>query len=461
MKQRVRVLYVDDDVQSLDLRARILENEYGFEVTTAENAEAGMRVLDNHAIDCILCDLKMPKIDGFEFFESIREKHPTVPFILFTAHESDEIVKDAYEIGMTDYFPKSALNISYDLLAHRIRQVVERPPESKGTATSTDRDADNSSRSIDEKNIEQSDFRWVRPFSTTSVNHVDERSSEAVSHQSPGQAAATATETKRAPMAAISEREDNPAKSTRFGTDPIERGTEYESANGGESAFTSGSADYSTEDESDSPPDPNPTDASSDTWMESSEYELPDDLDVEPGESVLVQCGSQDDRKQDACTDLMGLENNEEKNILLVRYKQVDEAFLERVANGADRVRVISIGYAQPVPQRLDDRIETIKINNPNDITRLGIVVTGTIEDWQTAEGETVVCYDPLDVLLRYKNVQSVFRFLHILLGKLSSADTTSHFHVDPSAEDPQEINTLKPLYDSVLSIDSMGIYLE
>jgi hypothetical protein len=83
------------------------------------------------------------------------------------------------------------------------------------------------------------------------------------------------------------------------------------------------------------------------------------------------------------------------------------------------------------------------------------------MDDWASAPGETVVCYDPLDVLLRYKNVKSAFRFLHLFLGKLQSAGAISHFHVDPSAGDPQEINTLKPLFDAVLTIDSVGTHVE
>jgi CheY-like chemotaxis protein len=191
------------------------------------------------------------------------------------------------------------------------------------------------------------------------------------------------------------------------------------------------------------------------------EYDRPDDLDLDPGTSVLVQCGSQDDRAEAACTDLVGLNGGPDRNVLLVRYRQMDEGRIEEIASRAARTKIITVGYTQPVPQSVRDTVENVKINNPNDVTRLGIVVTSTMDDWASAPGETVVCYDPLDVLLRYKNVKSAFRFLHLLLGKLQSAGAVSHFHVDPSAGDPQEINTLKPLFDAVLTIDSVGTHVE
>lgn len=191
------------------------------------------------------------------------------------------------------------------------------------------------------------------------------------------------------------------------------------------------------------------------------EYTKPGNLDLAPGTSVLVQCGSQDDRQEAACADLLQPDQVLDRNVLLIRYRQMSESRLETIASSAARTKVISIGYTQPVPRSVRDSVENIKINNPNDVTRLGIVVTGTIDEWKRFAGETVVCYKPLDVLLRYKSVHSAFRFLHIFLSKLQAGGAIAHFHVDPSAGDPQEINTLKPLFDSVVTIDSVGTHLE
>ncbi|OYR58993.1 DUF7504 family protein [Halorubrum halodurans] len=207
---------------------------------------------------------------------------------------------------------------------------------------------------------------------------------------------------------------------------------------------------------------PTPSETFDDVSEDSDGYEPPRGLNATPQTSVLVQCGSQDDRKDAACDDLLGLSaDGTERSVVLIQYRKVDPARLERIAEESRRTKLISVGYSQTIPGSIEDEIETVKINNPNDITRLGILVSGTLDDWSSVDGETAVCYDSLNVLLKYKDVQSTFRFLHVFLGTLDGANAVSHFHVDPLAGDPQNINTLKPLFDEVVSIDSMGVHLE
>lgn len=185
-------------------------------------------------------------------------------------------------------------------------------------------------------------------------------------------------------------------------------------------------------------------------------------LDPIPGTSILLQCGSQDDREDAACHDLLGLtEDSGEQNVLLIQYRRVAPERLEHIATHAKQMTVVAVGYSQPVPESVEDQVETVEINNPNDITRLGILVSGTLDDWADDDATTVVCYDSVNVLLEYKDVQNTFRFLHVFLGTLESADAIAHFHADPLAGTPQKINTLKPLFDDVVSIDSMGVNLE
>lgn len=196
-------------------------------------------------------------------------------------------------------------------------------------------------------------------------------------------------------------------------------------------------------------------------WETTDGYERPPELALTPGTTVLVQCGSQDDRKQAARGDLLGLSESDNRNVLLIQYRAMAADELEAIATGAQRVKVITIGCTQPVPASVTDVVETVEINNPNDVTRLGILATSTLDDWVPLDGQIVVSLDPLDVMFQYKTAEATFRFLHIFLGKLSSREAISHFFVNPSASDPQAINTLKPLFDDVLTIDSVGVDIE
>lgn len=196
--------------------------------------------------------------------------------------------------------------------------------------------------------------------------------------------------------------------------------------------------------------------------LETAEYQRPSGLTLEPGTSILVQCGSQDDRKHAACMDLLGFQQaSHPREVLLIRYRKLDQSRVARIAEQAATFKIISVGYSQPIPEGLQNEVESVKINNPSDIKRLGIVVAGTIEDWKTSDRQTVVCFHSLNVIFEYSDIKSSFRFLHVFIGMLQGADTVSHFHVDPIAGDSQNVTTVKPLFDEVVSVDSVGVGLE
>ncbi|ERH01884.1 MAG: hypothetical protein J07HN6_01443 [Halonotius sp. J07HN6] len=231
------------------------------------------------------------------------------------------------------------------------------------------------------------------------------------------------------------------------------------SATQSSAAQTSQSDDPSTDDAAATPTPDGATGNA--TWEMETDYQRPPALDLSPGSTVLVQCGSQDDRKSAARHDLLGLSESDPRNVLLVQYRAMSAAELESIADAAKRVKIISIGCSQSIPPSVEETIESVEINNPNDVTRLGILATSTLDDWAPLAEQTVVSLNPLDVMLQYKTGEATFRFLHIFLGKLSSRGAISHFFVNPSSSDPQTVNTLKPLFDDVLTIDSVGVDVE
>ena len=208
-------------------------------------------------------------------------------------------------------------------------------------------------------------------------------------------------------------------------------------------------------------PDTAMPDADETAWETATGYQRPPGLDLSPGSTVLVQCSSQDDRKHDARRDLLGVTEASDRNVLLIQYRAMKTDRLAAIAEAAQRVKVITVGCSQTVPNTVTDTVEVININNPNDVTRLGILSTKTLDDWQPLDGEVAVSLDPLDVLFRYKSVEGTFRFLHIFLGKLSAGGAVSSFFVNPSASNPQDVNTLKPLFDHILNVDAAGVDLE
>lgn len=121
-----RVLHVDDEPDFADLVSIYLEREGdGLEVITETSPEAGLERLESEAIDCIVSDYNMPRTNGLEFLEAVREEHPDLPFILFTGKGSEEIASEAISAGVTDYLQKEGGTDQYTILANRIENVVQ------------------------------------------------------------------------------------------------------------------------------------------------------------------------------------------------------------------------------------------------------------------------------------------------------------------------------------------------
>ncbi|MEF8881894.1 MAG: PAS domain S-box protein [Halapricum sp.] len=123
MDTSVRVLYVDNEPTFGEVVAEYLEREADrIEVLTEPSASAGLARLedDDDTFDCVVSDYDMPEMNGIEFLEAVRNKRPDLPFILFTGKGSEEIARDAFAAGATDYLQKSSGTDQYTVLANRI-----------------------------------------------------------------------------------------------------------------------------------------------------------------------------------------------------------------------------------------------------------------------------------------------------------------------------------------------------
>lgn len=121
----IDVLIVDDNPRFGELAEMFLEEEFDeISVYTATSATAGEQYLTDGTVDCIVSDYQMPERDGIEFLQSVREEYPDLPFILMTGKGDETVASRAITAGVTDYIRKEAGSEHYDLLAHRIRNVV-------------------------------------------------------------------------------------------------------------------------------------------------------------------------------------------------------------------------------------------------------------------------------------------------------------------------------------------------
>ncbi len=123
----IRVLYVDDEEQLLDLAKEFLQVSGEIEVVTATNAPAGMRRVLGGDIDVVVSDYMMPDMDGLAFLKALRELGQDVPFILFTGKGREEVVIQALNEGVDSYLQKGGQpRPQFAELTHRIIKAAER-----------------------------------------------------------------------------------------------------------------------------------------------------------------------------------------------------------------------------------------------------------------------------------------------------------------------------------------------
>ncbi|MDE3251318.1 MAG: sigma-54-dependent Fis family transcriptional regulator [Bacteroidota bacterium] len=99
------ILIIDDEKAIRNVLKEILGNE-GFAVDEASDGEEGFKKFSNASYDVVLCDIKMPKIDGIEFLQKVMESQSDVPVIMISGHGNIETAVDAVKKGAFDYISK-------------------------------------------------------------------------------------------------------------------------------------------------------------------------------------------------------------------------------------------------------------------------------------------------------------------------------------------------------------------
>ncbi len=100
-----RILIIDDEDIVLRSCRRILDSS-GYEVQTCADGLEGLNLLEQEYFDILILDIKMPRIDGLEVLQRVKESHPDVDVIMITGlHEIEAAVK-AMKLGAFDYLPK-------------------------------------------------------------------------------------------------------------------------------------------------------------------------------------------------------------------------------------------------------------------------------------------------------------------------------------------------------------------
>lgn len=99
------ILIIDDERAIRKTLGEILSYE-GYKIDEASDGEEGLKRFGEKVYDVVICDIKMPKVDGIEFLEKARATNPDVPIIMVSGHGNIDTAVEAVKKGAFDYVSK-------------------------------------------------------------------------------------------------------------------------------------------------------------------------------------------------------------------------------------------------------------------------------------------------------------------------------------------------------------------
>jgi len=178
--------------------------------------------------------------------------------------------------------------------------------------------------------------------------------------------------------------------------------------------------------------------------------------------NVLLSAPSLGGQGEDVCDRLLTQTPPSQTNILVVTFTDTPQEWVDDWMEGVGvspvRGGIVSIGQAEAAVDDPSWAVQTVE--NPSDLTGIGIELSELLSGMATAADDDehlVACFDSITSLLQYADLQRAFRFLHVVTGRVKTANGVGHYHLDPEAHDRQTLATLKGLFDAVVEVEGDG----
>ncbi|HEU4339003.1 MAG TPA: sigma-54 dependent transcriptional regulator [Planctomycetota bacterium] len=126
----MKVLLADDE-RSITITLGDALRAAGHEVTIAADGEQALRAAKGEAFDCLVTDLRMPKLDGLALLKAVKELRPETAVLVITAHGSGEVGFQAARDGALDFIQKPFFNEDVVLRLDKLRKFLELRDENR------------------------------------------------------------------------------------------------------------------------------------------------------------------------------------------------------------------------------------------------------------------------------------------------------------------------------------------
>jgi two-component system, NtrC family, nitrogen regulation response regulator NtrX len=102
-----KILIIEDEAAIRRVLTKILSEEsVTYQVDDAEDGLQGLEKIKNQDYDLVLCDIKMPKMDGIELLEAVKKIKPEIPMVMISGHGDMETAIHSMKLGAFDYISK-------------------------------------------------------------------------------------------------------------------------------------------------------------------------------------------------------------------------------------------------------------------------------------------------------------------------------------------------------------------
>ena len=119
-----KILIIEDEASIRRVLVKILtEENTQYKVFEAEDGLAGTEMIKNTDFDLVLCDIKMPKMDGVEVLEAVKKIKPEIPMVMISGHGDLDTAVNTMRLGAFDYISKPP---DLNRLLNTIRNALEK-----------------------------------------------------------------------------------------------------------------------------------------------------------------------------------------------------------------------------------------------------------------------------------------------------------------------------------------------
>jgi two-component system nitrogen regulation response regulator NtrX len=119
-----KILIIEDEASIRRVLTKILSEENdSYQVEEAEDGVQGLEKIKNTDYDLVLCDIKMPKMDGEELLEAVKKIKPEIPMVMISGHGDMETAINTMRLGAFDYISKPP---DLNRLLNTVRNALDR-----------------------------------------------------------------------------------------------------------------------------------------------------------------------------------------------------------------------------------------------------------------------------------------------------------------------------------------------